>query len=153
MALLYHDGGAEFPHPKGEVFEALMKAIPELKGMKIYKFDKSSGRIFVKAGMSLMSYGENIPIYVRELSPKRSYVSITSSGRAFDFFGKNRANIEKILDSTSKILAQNSPTEEDANPKSDDPTQRILKLKDLFEKGLISKGEFDMKKSEILSEL
>ena len=159
MALLDHEGGAEFPHSKDEVFDALMKAIPGIKGMKIDKSDKLSGRIFVKAGISLMSWGENIPIYITEISPRGSRVSVTSSprtglllGGTFDL-GKNRANIEKILDATCKILSQNGPIEGNAILQTEDPTHRILKLKDLFEKGLISKGEFENKKSEILSKL
>ena len=110
MAFLDHEGGAEFPFVKEDVFEALTEAINKIKGMKVDKEDKLSGRILAKAGVSLTSWGENIPIYIIEVSPGITRVSVTSTpktgvlfGGAFDL-GKNRKNIDKIFDKTSTIL-------------------------------------------------
>ena len=115
----------------------------------------------VKAGISLTSWGENIPISVAEVSPGRTRVSIISTpktglllGGAFDF-GKNRGNIEKILDETSKILMLKQPIETKTPEKAgaSDPIQRISKLKNLYEKGLIDEEEFKKKKEEIMAEI
>jgi len=112
MAFLDHNGESEFPMNKGQVFEAMCMAIPTIKGMKIENADKLQGRIMVKAGVSLSSWGENIPIQLIEIGENKTKVQITSSpktgimfGGAFDM-GKNRKNIEDILSATSSILQQ-----------------------------------------------
>lgn len=111
MAFLDHNGESEFPFSKEYVFNAMCIAIPTIKGMKVENADKLQGRILVKAGVSLYSWGENIPIQLIEISVNKTRVQITSSpktgimfGGAFDM-GKNRKNIEGILSATSKILS------------------------------------------------
>ena len=111
MAFLDHNGESEFPFSKDKVFDAMCLAIPTIKGMKIENADKLQRRILVKAGVSLWSWGENIPIQLSELSDSKTKVQITSSpktgillGGAFDM-GKNRKKIEQILSSTSRILS------------------------------------------------
>jgi hypothetical protein len=114
LAFLDHNGESEFPMSKDKVFEAMQKAIPTISGLKIESADKLLGRFVVKAGVSLHSWGENIPIQLSEISENRTKVQITSSpktgimfGGAFDM-GKNRKNIENILSSTSRILSSES---------------------------------------------
>lgn len=123
MALLDHNGESEFPISKDKVFDAMCRAIPTIMGMKIDNADKLQGRIVVKAGVSLWSWGENIPIQLIELSENKTRVQITSSpktgillGGAFDL-GKNRKNIENILSTTSRILSssQSQPTSTETN--------------------------------------
>lgn len=116
MAFLDHNGESEFPMSKDKVFEAMRKAIPTINGLKIENADKLQGRFVVKAGVSLYSWGENIPIQLSEISENRTKVQITSSpktgimfGGAFDM-GKNRKNIENILSSTSRILSSENET-------------------------------------------
>lgn len=116
MAFLDHNGESEFPMSKDKVFEAMKKAIPTINGLKIENADKLQGRFVVKAGVSLYSWGENIPIQLSEISENKTKVQITSSpktgimfGGAFDM-GKNRKNIENILSSTSRILSSESET-------------------------------------------
>lgn len=111
MALLDHNGESEFPFSKDHVFNALCAAIPTINGMKIETADKLSGRVVVKSGVSLHSWGENVPIQLSSISENRTQIRITSSpktgimfGGAMDM-GKNRKNIEHILLATSRILA------------------------------------------------
>lgn len=68
MALLDHNGECEFPIAKEKVYEALCQAIPTISGMKLESADKLLGRIMVKTGVSLFSWGENIPIQLLEVS-------------------------------------------------------------------------------------
>jgi len=159
MGFLDHKGGAEFPYHKEDVFDALVLAIPKIKGMKVDKADKLSGHILAKAGVSMMSWGENIPISLTEVFPGRTRVSLTSTpktgvllGGAFDL-GKNRKNIETILEDTSKILSRKAPAKVDVVPPIPNlsPTQRITQLKELLDEGLISSDEFEKKKTDILS--
>jgi hypothetical protein len=81
--------------------------------MKVENADKLQGRILVKAGVSLYSWGENVPIQLLGIDDNKTKVQITSSpktgvmfGGAFDM-GKNRKNIESILSATSYILQRN----------------------------------------------
>ncbi|WP_415327700.1 hypothetical protein [Chryseobacterium sp. MMS23-Vi53] len=111
MALLDHNGESEFPFSKEKVYNALCEAIPNIDGLKIDNADKLLGRILVKAGVSLFSWGENIPIQLTMISENLTKVSVTSSpktgmmfGGAFDM-GKNRRNIENILQMTSNVLS------------------------------------------------
>ena len=113
MAFLDHNGESEFPVNKNQVFDAMCIAIPTIKGMKVENADKLQGRILVKAGVSLYSWGENIPIQLLGVEENKTKVQITSSpktgimfGGAFDM-GKNRKNIENILSATSTILQRN----------------------------------------------
>ena len=93
------------------MFDALLRAIPKV-GMRIDRHDRASGLITAKAGASMKSWGEIIPISVVASGPEITRVSITSTpktgvlfGGAFDF-GKNRGNIEKILFATAQALEE-----------------------------------------------
>jgi hypothetical protein len=110
MAFLDYNGESEFPVNKNQVFDSMFIAIPTIKGMKVENADRLQGRILVKAGVSLYSWGENIPIQLLGIDENKTKVHITSSpktgimfGGAFDM-GKNRKNIENILSATSTIL-------------------------------------------------
>lgn len=109
MALLGHNGECEFPIAKEKVYEALCQAIPTISGMKLESADKLLGRVMVKAGVSLFSWGENIPIQLPEVSENKTRIQITSSpktgimfGGAFDM-GKNRKNIEYFIGYVSNL--------------------------------------------------
>jgi len=115
MGFVDHEGRFEFDYKKDDVFKALVKAIPTVNGMTISKADKESGHILVRTGVSWKSWGENIPISLMRASPKCTRVVIISTpktgvlfGGAFDL-GKNRQNIEMIIETTSKILKSKSP--------------------------------------------
>jgi hypothetical protein len=177
VALLDHQGGADFPYSRADVFDALVKVIPE-KGMKIAQQDRSAGIISAKAGMSLASWGENIPISVTEGAAGYTRVAITSTpktgllgGGAFDL-GKNRRNIEKILLAASESLQKSAvplsskpsteasdsdPAARIAKPSTEasdsDPAARIAKLKSLLDEGLIESDDFERRKQEILSDI
>ncbi len=116
MVVWDHEGGIEFSFDKEDVFEALVEAIKNIKGMEVDKVDILSGKIIVKNGVTLTYRGEDIPFYVKEVSPGITRVSVTSKpindvsiGRTFDLV-KNRKNIEKIFNETSKILNQKNLT-------------------------------------------
>lgn len=157
MAILDHNGESEFPFRKDTVFDALLKAVPTVNGMKIENTDKLTGRVMVKAGVSLWSWGENIPIQLSSLSTTKTKIQITSSpktgimfGGAFDL-GKNRKNIERILLATSKILSSSNP-----EPQSQESSivssiaDEIQKLKKLFDDGVLTQEEFNQQKGKIL---
>jgi hypothetical protein len=157
MAILDHNGESEFPFKKDIVFDAICKAIPRIDGMKIDTADKLSGRIMVKAGVTLWSWGENIPIQLTSISEMKTKVQITSTpktgimfGGAFDM-GKNRKNIEKILSITSNILATIKPeAQKIESSKEISIADEIQKLKKLLDDGDLTTEEFNQQKSKLL---
>lgn len=157
MAILDHDGESEFPFKRNTVFEAICKAIPTVDGMKLDSADELSGRIMVKAGVTLWSWGENIPIQLTSLSETKTKVLITSTpktgamfGGAFDM-GKNRRNIEKILSETSKILSTLQPeTQSEERINTVSIADEIQKLKRLLDDGILTEEEFNQQKSKLL---
>lgn len=157
MALLDHNGESEFPFRKDIVFDAICKAVSAIDGMKIDNADRLTGRIMVKAGISLFSWGENIPIQLSSLSETKTKVQITSSpktgmmfGGAFDM-GKNRKNIEKILTASSKILSTLKPEiQASENLKNTSIADELQKLKKLLDDGILTHEEFDQQKTKLL---
>ena len=157
MAFLDHNGESEFPFKKDTVLEAVCKAVPKIDGMKIDNSDKLSGRITVKAGVTLWSWGENIPIQLTSISETKTKVQVTSApktgvlfGGAFDM-GKNRKNIERILSETSKVLSTLQPEvqlPEITNTVS--VADEIKKLKELLEGGILTEEEFNQQKTKLL---
>ena len=112
MSFTNTDGAAEFPISKDKVFDAMCIAIPTISGMKISSSDKFMGRIVVKAGMTLFSWGEDIPIQLTSINENLTRIHITSAPiTGFKLggldMGKNKNNIENILSATSKILQSN----------------------------------------------
>ena len=131
MALVDHNGEAEFPVNKDKVFDAICIAIPTIKGLSIESSDKFSGRVVVKGGVSLASWGENIPIQLTEIDENRTRVSIISSPKTGVLFGgmndmgKNRKNIESILLRVSQVLQAGQTTY---------PTQQAINQQSTFNK-------------------
>jgi hypothetical protein len=158
MAFLDHEGGAEFPYTREDVFDALIKAIATISGLTVHSADKLSGRVLVKAAVSLMSWGENIPISVVEMSPGRTRVSITSTpktgvllGGAFDL-GKNRRNIEQVLDALSQVLSRKPPFHQGSvEAKGNDPLiTQLERLGNLKAQGVLTEEEFQTQKAKLL---
>ena len=92
------------------VFSAIEKSIPNIKGMNVDSINKLTKTFNIKAGVSLFSWGENISITVIPLEENKTKISILSTpktgimlGGAMDM-GKNRKNINLIFDEMSKHL-------------------------------------------------
>jgi Short C-terminal domain len=157
MALLDHNGESEFPFRKDTVFDAVCKAVPNIGGMKIDSSDKLSGRLMVKTGMTLFSWGENIPIQLTSISETKTKIQVTSApktgmygGGAFDM-GKNRENIERILSETSALLSKLEPEiqlQEETNKFS--VADEIQKLKVLLDNGVLTESEYNQQKAKLL---
>jgi hypothetical protein len=163
MGFLDHEGGAAFPFCKEDVFEALVKAISTINGITANKIDRLSGHILAKAGVSLFSWGENIPISVMEVSPGLTRVSIISTpktgimfGGAFDL-GKNRRNIENILEIASKILSLKPSVNTKNNlHETGNHMDHISSLESsykLFQNEIITEEEYGNRKFELIKNL
>lgn len=160
MALLDHNGESEFPFRKDTVFDAICEAVPKVSGMSINSSDKLTNRIMVKAGVSLWSWGEDIPIQLSSLTETKTKVQITSSpktgimfGGAFDM-GKNRRNIEKILIETSNILSKLPPEKQiEVSEKNNSISvaDELEKLKKLRDENIISEEEFQKLRDKVIN--
>ena len=136
MSLVDHEGSVEYPFSKKTVFHALMDAAPNIEGMELDSADEVSGRVTFKAGVSLASWGENIPVQLIEVAPTRTQMKVMSSpktgimfGGAMDL-GKNRRNIEKIISAVSSVLAARPSEAEKTTPMGIMSTSdELIKLK------------------------
>lgn len=116
MSLVDHEGEVVHPYSKKAVFNAIMEAAKNISGLSLDSADELSGRVTFKAGVSLASWGENIPVQLEEMGANQTKMKVLSTpktgimfGGAMDF-GKNRQNIEKIINAVSNALA-NKPKE------------------------------------------
>lgn len=157
MSLVDHHGEVEYPFSIKTVFTAIIEAAPNIDGLELDGADEISGRVIFKAGVSLASWGENIPVQLIQVSNVRTKMQILSTpktgvmfGGAMDM-GKNRKNIEKIINAVSNILANKEPEVEAVVQNSCSIADEILKLKQLLDAGALTQEEFDEQKKHILS--
>src|SRR5574344_1455604 len=138
MSIVDHHGEVEYPFSIKTVFKAIIEAAPNIDGLSLDSADEMSGYLTFKAGISLASWGENIPIQLVKMSEVRTKMQILSTpktgvmfGGAMDF-GKNRQNIDKIIKAVSAVLAS-KPIENDINSAQNisSVADELLKLKKL----------------------
>lgn len=155
MSLVDHHGEVEYPFSQKTVFRAIMKAAKNINGLSLDSADEISGRVTFKAGISLASWGENIPVQLIKVSSTRTQMKIISTpktgvmfGGTMDF-GKNRENIEKIINAVSSVLAD-CPAENDTS-NSFEVVEQLTKLKQLADQGVLSDEEYVEQKKRILN--
>jgi hypothetical protein len=156
MSLVDHEGEVVYPYSKKTVFNAIMEAAKNISGLSLDSADELSGRVTFKAGVSLASWGENIPVQLEELGANQTKMKVLSTpktgimfGGAMDF-GKNRQNIEKIINAVSNALA-NKPKEQNVGIMGS-TADELLKLKSLLDQKILTQEEFDAQKSKLLSQ-
>jgi len=158
MSIVDHQGEVEYPFTYQTVFNAIMEVAPNIDGLSLDSADEMSGHIAFKAGVSLASWGENIPVQLIKVAPTRTKMQILSTpktgvmfGGAMDF-GKNRQNIEKIINAVSAVLS-NKPQEIEVknNALSVSTADELLKLKNLKDCGVLSDQEFEIEKQKVLT--
>lgn len=154
MSFVDHHGEVEYPFSQKTVFKAIMEAVPNISGLSLDSADEISGRLTFKAGVSLASWGENIPVQLIKVAPTRTLMKIMSTpktgmmfGGAMDF-GKNQQNINKIINAVSDVLANYSPESEPE--KKVDIADQLSKLKQLVDQGILTEEEFIDQKKKIL---
>jgi uncharacterized tellurite resistance protein B-like protein len=76
-------------------------------------------------------------------------------GAAVAAIGMAGQTANRLKDALGKAVNRQSSSKSSTSPAStqDDPVERLKKLKQMFEAGLITQGEFDTKKAEILSNI
>ncbi|MST83662.1 SHOCT domain-containing protein [Hallella mizrahii] len=157
MSLVDHEGEVVYPYSKKTVFNAVMEAANNISGLSLDSADELSGRVTFKAGVSLASWGENIPVQLEEIGANQTKMKVLSTpktgimfGGAMDF-GKNRQNIEKIINAVSNALA-NKPKEQINVENTGSTADELLKLKSLLDQKILTQEEFDAQKAKLLSQ-
>lgn len=132
-----------------------MEAAPNIEGLSVDSADEMSGRVTFKAGVSLASWGENIPVQLVRMAPTRTQMKVLSTpktgvmfGGAMDF-GKNRRNIEKIISAVSTVLSA-KPSEKEISLNVSSDVDKLVKLKDLLDSKVITLEEFNEQKNRLL---
>jgi membrane protease subunit (stomatin/prohibitin family) len=76
-------------------------------------------------------------------------------GAAVAAIGMTGQAANRLKDALGKAVNRQDSGKSSTSPAStqDDPVKRLKKLKQMFEAGLITQGEFDTKKAEILTTL
>lgn len=90
-----------FPASGSDVYQACLTAVPKC-GFSILSSDPSTGQIDARAKMGVRSWGENITIAVSQ----DGRVNIKSACRGIQLvdYGKNKANVEKIVSALTALL-------------------------------------------------
>lgn len=146
----------EVPYKVNDVYSAV-KEVSIYNHHHNFEFDSEDEilkTIYLKTGISMFSWGENIKISIEQGSNRCSKIKISSMpktgimfGGAFDM-GKNRKNIQALLNEIS-IELEKYPKIEEMQKQLDNYSQ-IEKLFNLKEKGIITQEEFEKKKKELL---
>jgi hypothetical protein len=155
--MINQEGSAEFPYARADVFAAILAAVPIIAGRQVDSHDEVSGRIVVKSGVSLFSWGEIIPISLTTLPGGGTRVEITSTpktgllgGGAFDM-GKNRKNVEHILAATSAHLKSRGTRQVVLASAERSASERLAQLKTLLTNGFITPEEYESKRKDIIA--
>jgi len=157
-------GEAEFPFPKAVVFRALGQAVAATTGMEAEEIDHVAGRLVIKTGMTLLSWGERVVASVFDQGAMRSRLAVKSAPKTIVGSGlshtRNRKNVAAVIKATSEILAKrgelwtNEMGLRPAAPAPSAPTASIadelVKLGQLRQEGLLTEAEFETQKARLL---
>ena len=105
-----------------EVFNAVEKTALDIRGMKVGFSNKVSKTISLKASVSIRSYGENISVSLNPIADGKTVMTITSVTKVGGYsadLGKNRKNIDAIINGMTKYLSQ-GVTRSSENPSRSD---------------------------------
>jgi hypothetical protein len=110
MSIASQSTQQKFPFSYDAVFDGLVKTLPS-SGLTVKTADKVIGRITASAGMSLLSWGENISIVVEKVDESSAIVGIDSSLKVgANIYGAHRhqKNFDKIINELSQYLQKQS---------------------------------------------
>ena len=157
MGLVDHETKIKVPYSLENTFDALKKCVGNIDGFKIDSIDNLMKTVYLKAGVSLFSWGENITVTIKETTDGMSEIQALSTpktgvmfGGAMDM-GKNRKNLNTIMSFLSEEL-KNYTQITTQNNTTNNITEKIKQLSKLKDEGLITEEEYSTKKQELLSQ-
>jgi hypothetical protein len=93
-----------YDKPYAEVFEAAKKALEDCN-FEVKEANEKTGEISASAGMTLLSWGENIDISISEIGKNQTRVGIYSGAKAqFIDWGKSEKNVHKFFAALDRRL-------------------------------------------------
>ncbi len=156
----------QFDFPAAVVFQAAAEGIPTLEGFELRGTSPTARprqlSATTEASWRSLGGGEKVAVSVSEVDPWKASMSVESAGKLATAATKNRANVEQIIRATSDQLHQNGAEWTNglgvapraaSQPESQSIEERLGRLNDLHERGLINEEDFEARKREILSEL
>jgi len=92
-------------YERDKVFYAIEKAIPNIKGMKLIESNSVTKRLIIKSGGSMLSPGgESITITLESIESTKTRMSIVSQTKVGLDGGKNKKNVNTLIDEISKYI-------------------------------------------------
>jgi hypothetical protein len=154
----YDAGVLVFPAPKELVFKCALRAVGTTK-FRLESEDPFLGRILLKSGVTLTSWGESINIDIISRGANESTVSIESD--SFSDTSRNSKNIAILFNAIRNEVVselERNPIEINDAVFTDSSTgksakDRIKELQDLLDDGLISRDDFEERKTKILNDI
>lgn len=157
MSIVDQSGMLQVPYSASDCFSAAMAAAKKLDGIKIDKIDDIGRVLYLKAGVSLFSWGEIVTVSIFERSALLSEIVVSSSPkvgtaaiRTMDM-GKNKKNIIRIQQAITKELQSYNKLDPMASKGPDSIADEIKKLASLKEQGILTDEEFAAKKAQLLN--
>ena len=158
MGVADHNSSVKIPYSVEDVFEALKKSSQYIYGMKVDSVDELLKTVYLKAGTSAFSWGENVTVTVKAAEDGESIVEVTSASKTGVFgsvvdMGKNNKNLKTIMDELSMELKK-YPKISKISPEPAKVTSiadEIRKLADLKKEGILTEEEFNAKKKQLLN--
>lgn len=150
------DGTYRIPYKPEDVFSALKNSISQIQGFKVRNINDFGLSMDISAGMSWKSWGETIQISILPSPVFDSILSIKSKSHyALADWGKNKENIYNILSELQAELKNSKYKEVAVNTevRNEDPADRLIKLKALFDNNIINEEEYNNKKAQLLNQL
>ena len=118
MGTLGHNGCAEYPNARDQVFRALVRAMPSVNGLILVSADRPNGQVKVRIASACIAAGDSVSIHVNEVASGRSRITISPppttsaiSGSPHDPSEYSRM-IEQIFSATSWNLECDDRIEE-----------------------------------------
>ena len=156
MGIVDHESKIRVAYSQADVYSALKICISNIEGFSIDHTDDRLTTIHIKTNVSLFSWGENISVSVSSSQDGSSKITVLSTpktgmmfGGAMDM-GKNRKNINLVMDALSEQLKSYTPIDNEKKPQIDLADQ-IRKLADLKDSGILTESEFEQKKKQLLN--
>ncbi|MCL2318223.1 MAG: zinc ribbon domain-containing protein [Methanomassiliicoccaceae archaeon] len=109
-------------HQWERVFGAIEQAAQNVRGMHISSSDRTAKTITLTANPSARSWGENMNITLVPTDDGKTVMNISSAtkiGIGFADFGKNKKNINSIVDEMKIILQKNDSGFQSKSPQND----------------------------------
>ena len=98
-----------YPHPPQVVFNAALSRLPA-NNLTIAGADPNQGTIWADKGVSALSWGEKVTIYIYQVDQGQTAVTVDSALK-FGLFswGAHKRNHQRVFDSIDQGLAAGSP--------------------------------------------